>query len=88
MAAVRGAVVPALSRRPLVVARQDVDAGVPAPSGFWSGVGGIFTSGPAPVAALDHRSADVVPFHELGWQVYNQYWIPNNGNNCPPNRKP
>lgn len=32
-----------------------------------------------------HRQFDVVPFERLGWQVYTQYWQPNNGRFCPAN---
>jgi hypothetical protein len=31
---------------------------------------------------------DVATFNKLGWEVYNQHWVPNNGNNCPRNQKP
>jgi len=32
-----------------------------------------------------HQEFDVSTFNRLGWRIYNQYWIPNNGNNCPSN---
>lgn len=35
-----------------------------------------------------HIVYDVKTWDELGWSTYNQYWVPNNGNNCPENRKP
>lgn len=61
---------------------------VQAPSGVGAALEGIFGSGPGPRAAFNHYEMDVKPFNELGWEVYNQYWIPNKGNGCPPNRKP
>jgi hypothetical protein len=61
---------------------------VQAPSGLGAALGGIFGEGPGPLAAADHYLVDVVPFETLGWAVYNQYWVPNKGRGCPPNRKP
>ncbi len=61
---------------------------VQAPSGFGAALAGIFTSGPGPLAAWDHYTSDVQPWNELKWEVYNRYWVPNNGNNCPTNTKP
>lgn len=40
----------------------------------------------APIGVLgtfNHYLDDVRTFNTLGWQVYNQYWIPNKGKNCP-----
>jgi outer membrane protein OmpA-like peptidoglycan-associated protein len=31
---------------------------------------------------LRHQAIDVAPFQALGWEIYNQYWIPNQGQNC------
>jgi hypothetical protein len=61
---------------------------VQAPAGVGAAIGGIFSSGPGPVAAYDHYYADVVPFNELGWEIYNRYWVPNKGVGCPPNKVP
>jgi hypothetical protein len=35
-----------------------------------------------------HEAEDVEPFRKLGWKIYNMYWPPNNGDNCPRNKKP
>ena len=35
----------------------------------------------------EHQTIDVVPWEHLGWGKYNQYWIPNGGNNCTTNSK-
>lgn len=32
-----------------------------------------------------HQTDDVQTFQMLGWRIYNQYWRPNNGNNCVDN---
>ncbi len=32
-----------------------------------------------------HANVDVALFHKLGFEVYNVYWPPNNGNQCPGN---
>lgn len=32
-----------------------------------------------------HLSADVATWQVLGWQIYNRYWQPNNGNGCAAN---
>jgi hypothetical protein len=63
---------------------------VQAPSGAAAALWGTlpFTSSPGLAAAASHYMSDVVPFNDLGWEVYNRYWIPNKGNNCPANRKP
>jgi hypothetical protein len=61
---------------------------VQVPSGVGAAIVGMFTSGPGPLDVLDHLSMDVEPWEQLGWKVYNQYWVPNNGNNCPANEKP
>lgn len=62
---------------------------VQAPAGAGDAITGTFSSDrPGLGAALSHYSADVRPFNELGWEVYNQYWIPNRGRGCPPNQKP
>lgn len=34
----------------------------------------------------EHQEVDVAPFYGLGWQLYNQYWIPDNRNSCPINK--
>ena len=61
---------------------------VQAPAGAGAFLKGIFTSGPGPLATMDHYYNDVVPFNELGWEIYNRYWVPNNANNCPKNKVP
>jgi len=33
----------------------------------------------------EHRTYDVETFGHLGWQLYTQFWTPNNGNSCAPN---
>jgi len=33
----------------------------------------------------EHQIYDVETFGHLGWQLYTQFWTPNNGNNCNPN---
>ena len=30
-----------------------------------------------------HWAIDSDPWEPLGWETYNQFWIPDNGNNCP-----
>ena len=40
------------------------------------------------IGVIDHYFADVRPFESMGWERYNRCWVPNNGNNCPANRKP
>jgi hypothetical protein len=58
-------------------------------------LGGLITEGPAagtpdvwsPVTHFsEHQEVDVEPFNLLGWQVYNQYWIPDGGSGCRANR--
>jgi len=58
-------------------------------------VGDLITEGPAagtpdvwsPVTHFtEHQEVDVGPFNLLGWQIYNQYWIPDSGNDCRVNR--
>lgn len=58
-------------------------------------LGGLITEGPAagtpdvwsPVTHFsEHQEVDVEPFNLLGWQVYNQYWIPDRGSGCRANR--
>ena len=63
---------------------------VQVPSGFLAGAWGTlpFTSTPGLGAVNQHYYNDVVPFNELGWEIYNRYWIPNKGVGCPPNKKP
>lgn len=63
---------------------------VQAPSGAGAATWGTLpsTSTPGLGAVIAHYYSDVRPFNELGWEVYNRYWVPNNGNNCPANRKP
>ena len=58
----------------------------------YDGNGMLITYGPgagtpdvwAPIGlnVVRHYLTDVRPFDELGWSIYNQYWIPNNGNLC------
>jgi hypothetical protein len=63
---------------------------VQAPSGAGAAILGTWpwSDRPGIGAALEHRTMDVVPFDELGWETYNKYWIPDKGVNCPPNKKP
>jgi hypothetical protein len=62
---------------------------VQAPAGKLAAITGTVTPGaPGLGAAWSHYWSDVVPFNDLGWEIYNRYWVPNNGNNCPVNRKP
>jgi hypothetical protein len=58
-------------------------------------LGNLITEGPAagtpdvwsPVTHFsEHQDIDVKPFNVLGWQTYNQYWIPNKGDSCSSNR--
>jgi len=35
-----------------------------------------------------HANVDVALFHKLGFEIYNVYWPPNNGNRCPLNPIP
>jgi hypothetical protein len=46
------------------------------------------TDAPGASAGYNHYYNDVVPFNELGWEIYNRYWVPNNANACPANKKP
>ncbi len=59
-----------------------------APAGFTETVGGIFGSGPGPISVMKHVQNDVTPFEELGWEIYNRYWVPNKGVGCQPNKVP
>jgi len=63
---------------------------VQVPSGYLEGAWGTlpFTSTPGLFAVREHYANDVVPFNELGWEIYNRYWVPNKGVDCPPNKKP
>jgi hypothetical protein len=69
---------------------------VQAPAGVGAAVVGTWpwSKGPGIGAALEHNKLDVVPFTELGWETYNQYWIPDKGWDpvkgvpCPSNTKP
>lgn len=64
---------------------------VQAPPGAGSAIGSTlnpFSSSPGVGAAIAHYFNDVRPFNELGWEIYNRYWVPNRGVNCPPNKVP
>jgi Domain of unknown function (DUF4157)/AMOP domain len=63
---------------------------VQAPSGAGSAIIGTWpwSDRPGLGAALEHKKIDVVPFEELGWETYNQYWIPDRGVGCAANKKP
>jgi len=58
-------------------------------------LGHLITEGPAagtpdvwsPVTHFSqHQEVDVEPFNVLGWEIYNRYWTPDNGNSCPTNK--
>jgi hypothetical protein len=64
---------------------------VQAPPGYLSGILATinpFSSSPGLGATMDHLAMDVDPWEELGWEVYNRYWIPNKGDGCPANTRP
>lgn len=35
----------------------------------------------------EHQTIDVVPWETLGWEKYNQHWVPNDGVSCTTNKK-
>jgi hypothetical protein len=64
---------------------------VQAPAGKWEGFTATinpFSSAPGASAAYAHYQNDVVPFNDLGWEIYNRYWVPNNALGCPKNKVP
>jgi hypothetical protein len=68
------------------------DSGAHAQQCCYDGSGALITSGAAAgtpdwasSSGSNHQSIDVWTWRILGWQRYNQYWIPNNDLSCPAN---
>ncbi len=64
---------------------------VQAPAGKWEGFTATinpWSDRPGASAAYNHYQNDVVPFNDLGWEIYNRYWVPNKGVDCPANKVP
>ena len=68
------------------------DSGGHAQQCCYDGTGNLITSGSAagtpdfvPSSGTGHQSIDVWTWTILGWERYDEFWIPNNGNNCDPN---